>query len=151
MSRTSGGSRHNARIRTSLPAQIAPIDVDGGGSHLHRQRAICVGLSRSGARVLTSRPVSPGTEVRIELTLARGQRVSLAGRVAWSKVTTAPSALCSLPQALEESSLGLEFSEPTSARAMVAIADFLSRERLRRRQRIERIVPQLRPGIHRHA
>ena len=152
---TTNESRRYPRIRVHLPVQLSMIDPDreawAGEPDSAGPSATGTNLSRGGIFIVTDRPVAPGHQLRIELTLPDGRRPLVSGRVAWSKITLAPSALSSPGGKLAESGIGLEFSEAAPAEGLAAIADYVARQIRRERRRIERIVPQLSRGIQRIA
>ena len=94
MEESASRKRRYPRVPLSLPVHVFSIDPETdattGKPVFRNSEEICANLSRGGACIRTSDPLSPGRRVLLELELPDGERLETIGRVAWSKLGMAP-------------------------------------------------------------
>ena len=122
MSENAKGRRRHRRIAVHVPVRISTIDAETdprtGRPYIRATREYCANLSRGGAFIRTSDPLSPGRRVLVEIHMPEGEPVEAVGRVAWSKtVLTAAGDR-------EDSGVGVEFLG-SSGDQLTALADYL--------------------------
>ena len=87
-------NRRHHRIPAQMAARISTIDPERdpwtGRPFFRATLETCANVSRGGAFVHTTEPLTPGRRLLIELHLPNGQRLEAIGRVAWSKTVMAP-------------------------------------------------------------
>jgi uncharacterized protein (TIGR02266 family) len=105
-----------------MPVRISTIDPETdprtGRPYFRATREYCANLSRGGAFIRTSDPLSPGRRVLVEIHVPEGQPVEAIGRVAWSKTVLSTSG------DPEDSGVGVEFLG-SSGEQLNALADYL--------------------------
>ena len=83
--------RRHRRIAVHMPVRISTIDPETdprtGRPYFRATREYCANLSRGGAFIRTSDPLSPGRRVLVEIHMP----VEAIGRVAWSKTVLTTS------------------------------------------------------------
>jgi uncharacterized protein (TIGR02266 family) len=81
--------RRYRRVAVHMPVRISTIDPETdsrtGRPYFRATREYCVNLSRGGAFIRTSDPLSPGRRVLVEIHVPEGEPVEAVARVAWSK------------------------------------------------------------------
>jgi uncharacterized protein (TIGR02266 family) len=114
--------RRHRRIAVHMPVRISTIDPETdprtGRPFFRATREYCANLSRGGAFIRTSDPLSPGRRVLVEIHMPEGEPVEAIGRVAWSKTVLTTSG------DPEDSGVGVEFLG-SSADQLTALADYL--------------------------
>ena len=114
--------RRHTRIAVHMPVRISTIDPETdprtGRPYFRATREYCANLSRGGAFIRTSDPLSPGRRVLVEIHMPEGEPVEAIGRVAWSKtvLTTTGDP--------EDSGVGVEFLGSSGDR-LTALAKYL--------------------------
>jgi len=105
-----------------MPVRISTIDPETdprtGRPYFRATREYCANLSRGGAFIRTTDPLSPGRRVLVEIHMPEGEPVEAVGRVAWSKTVLTPSG------DREDSGVGVEFLG-SSGDQLTALADYL--------------------------
>jgi uncharacterized protein (TIGR02266 family) len=105
-----------------MPVRISTIDPETdprtGRRYFRATREYCANLSRGGAFIQTSDPLSPGRRVLVEIHMPEGEPIEAVGRVAWSKTVLTSSG------DREGSGVGVEFLG-SSADQLNALADLL--------------------------
>lgn len=114
--------RRHRRIAVHMPVRISTIDPETdprtGRPYFRATREYCANLSRGGAFIRTSDPLSPGRRVLVEIHMPEGEPVEAIGRVAWSKTVLTASG------DPEDSGVGVEFLGSSGDR-LTALADYL--------------------------
>ena len=114
--------RRHRRIAVHMPVRISTIDPETdprtGRPYFRATREYCANLSRGGAFIRTSDPLSPGRRVLVEIHMPEGEPIEAIGRVAWSKTVLTTSG------DPEDSGVGVEFLG-SSADQLTALADYL--------------------------
>lgn len=86
--------RRHPRIQASLPVRISTIEPERdpwtGRPFFRASQETCANVSRGGAFVQTSEPLSPGRRILVELKLPNGAPLEAIGRVAWTKRVVTP-------------------------------------------------------------
>jgi len=86
--------RRYRRVPLNLPVHVFSIDPETdrrtGKPVFRNSHEVCANLSRGGACIRTSDPLSPGRRVLLELELPGGECLETLGRVAWSRLGVAP-------------------------------------------------------------
>ena len=124
MSESESKRRRHRRIAVHMPVRISTIDPETdprtGRLYFRATREYCANLSRGGAFIQTSDPLSPGRRILVEIHLPEGDPIEAVGRVAWSKteLTTSGSP--------EDSGVGVEFLGSSEAQLTV-LAAYLER------------------------
>jgi Tfp pilus assembly protein PilZ len=79
----------NRRVVIRVPIRVSTIDPDvepdTGKPYFRTGEELSANLSRRGAFVMTSEPVSPGRRVLLEFALPDGPEIQAVGRVAWTR------------------------------------------------------------------
>jgi len=114
--------RRHRRIAVHMPVRISTIDPETdprtGRLYFRATREYCANLSRGGAFIRTTDPLSPGRRVLVEIHMPEGEPVEAVGRVAWSKTVLTASG------DREDSGVGVEFLGSSGAQ-LTALADYL--------------------------
>jgi uncharacterized protein (TIGR02266 family) len=114
--------RRHRRIAVHMPVRISTIDPETdlrtGRPYFRATREYCANLSRGGAFIRTSDPLSPGRRVLVEIHMPDGEPVEAVGRVAWSKTVLTSSG------DPEDSGVGVEFLGSEKDQLTV-LADYL--------------------------
>jgi len=114
--------RRHRRIAVHMPVRISTIDPETdprtGRPYFRATREYCANLSRGGAFIRTSDPLSPGRRVLVEIHMPDGEPVEAVGRVAWSKTVLTSSG------DPEDSGVGVEFLGSAKDQLTV-LADYL--------------------------
>ena len=114
--------RRHQRIAVHMPVRISTIDPETdprtGRPYFRATREYCANLSRGGAFIRTSDPLSPGRRVLVEIHVPEGEPVEAVGRVAWSKTVLNDAG------DPEDSGVGVEFLG-SSGDPLGALADYL--------------------------
>jgi uncharacterized protein (TIGR02266 family) len=122
MSETKSNQRRHRRIAVNMPVRISTIDAETdprtGRPYFRATREYCANLSRGGAFIRTSDPLSPGRRVLVEIHLPESEPIEAIGRVAWSKTVLTSSG------APEDSGVGVEFLGSSGER-LTALANYL--------------------------
>ena len=122
MSESKSRQRRHRRIAVHMPVRISTIDPETdprtGRPYFRATREYCANLSRGGAFIRTSDPLSPGRRVLVEIQVPEGKPVEAIGRVAWSKTVLKTSG------DPEGSGVGVEFLG-SSGEQLSALADYL--------------------------
>ena len=122
MSEHKSKQRRHRRIAVHMPVRISTIDPETdprtGRPYFRATREYCANLSRGGAFIRTSDPLSPGHRVLVEIHMPEGEPIEAIGRVAWSKTVLTTSG------DPEDSGVGVEFLG-SSADQLTALADYL--------------------------
>lgn len=118
--------RRHERIAVHMPVRVSTIDPETdprtGRPFFRATREYCANLSRGGAFIRTSDPLSPGRRILVEIHVPEGEPIEAIGRVAWSKtVLTAGGDP-------EDGGVGVEFLG-SSGDHFTALADFLAAPR----------------------
>ena len=107
MSENKSPQRRHRRVAVHMPVRISTIDPETdprtGRPYFRATREYCANLSRGGAFIRTSDPLSPGRRVLVEIHVSEGEPVEAIGRVAWSKTVLTTSG------DPEDSGVGVEF------------------------------------------
>ncbi len=86
--------RRHPRIQASLPVRISTIEPERdpwtGRPFFRASQETCANVSRGGAFVQTSEPLTPGRRILVELKLPNGAPLEAIGRVAWTKRVMTP-------------------------------------------------------------
>ena len=86
--------RRHPRIQASLPVRISTIEPERdpwtGRPFFRASQETCANVSRGGAFVQTSEPLTPGRRILVELMLPNAASVEAIGRVAWTKRVMTP-------------------------------------------------------------
>ena len=118
---TSNRRRHR-RIAVHMPVRVSTIDAETdprtGRPYFRATREYCANLSRGGAFIRTSDPLSPGRRVLVEIHMPEGEPIEAVGRIAWSKTVLTSSG------DPEDSGVGVEFLG-SSADRLNALANYL--------------------------
>ena len=122
MSENRSNQRRHKRIAVNMPVRISTIDAETdprtGRPYFRATREYCANLSRGGAFIRTSDPLSPGRRVLVEIHLPESEPVEAIGRVAWSKTVLTSSG------SPEDSGVGVEFLGSSGER-LTALANYL--------------------------
>jgi len=122
MSEYKSNQRRHHRIAVHMPVRISTIDPETdprtGRPYFRATREYCANLSRGGAFIRTSDPLSPGRRVLVEIHMPEGEPVEAIGRVAWSKTVLNASG------GPEDSGVGVEFLG-SAGNQLAALADYL--------------------------
>ena len=122
MSETKSHRRRHRRIAVHMPVRISTIDAETdprtGRPYFRATREYCANLSRGGAFIRTSDPLSPGRRVLVEIHIPEGEPIEAIGRVAWSKTVLTSSG------DPEDSGVGVEFLGASGDR-LAALANYL--------------------------
>ena len=114
--------RRYRRVAVHMPVRISTIDPETdprtGRPYFRATREYCANLSRGGAFIRTSYPVSPGRRVLVEIHMPEGKPVEAIARVAWSKTVLNSGG------DPEDSGVGIEFLG-SSKDQLTALADYL--------------------------
>lgn len=88
MSETSERRRH-PRIPARLPVRVSTLEPERdswtGKPFFRASTEVCANVSRGGAFVRTSEPLSPGQRLLLEVRLPDGAQLDAIGRVAWCR------------------------------------------------------------------
>jgi len=122
MSESDRKQRRHRRIAVHMPVRISTIDPETdprtGRRYFRATREYCANLSRGGAFIRTSDPLSPGRRVLVEIHMPEGEPIEAIGRVAWSKTALTKSG------DPDDSGVGVEFLG-SSADQLAALANYL--------------------------
>ena len=81
--------RQHPRVEARLPVRISTIeperDPSSGRPFFRATQETSANLSRGGAYLETTEPLTPGRRVLVEVSLPDGAPVEAIGRVAWSR------------------------------------------------------------------
>ena len=108
MSEESGHERRqHPRVEARIPVRISTIeperDPSSGRSFFRASQETSANLSRGGACVKTTEPLTPGRRLLVEFSLPDGSPMEAIGRVAWSKRIVGPNT------GPEKCGIGIEF------------------------------------------
>jgi Tfp pilus assembly protein PilZ len=77
-----------------MPVRISTIEPERdpwtGRPFFRASQETCANVSRGGAYVQTTEPLSPGRRILLEITLPDGRPIEAIGRIAWSKRVLTP-------------------------------------------------------------
>jgi len=122
MSEDKVNQRRHRRIAVHMPVRISTIDPETdprtGRLYFRATREYCANLSRGGAFIQTSDPLSPGRRVLVEIHLPESEPIEAVGRVAWSKTVLTNRG------GSEGSGVGVEFLG-SSGDQLTALASYL--------------------------
>lgn len=94
------------RVAVHVPVRVSTIDPETdprtGRPYFRATREYCANLSRGGAFIRTTDPLSPGRRVLVEIHVPNREPIETVGRVAWSKTVLSPSGR-------DEGGVGVEF------------------------------------------
>ncbi len=117
-------TRRHPRVPVRVPVRVSTIDPETdprtGRPFFRATREYCANLSRGGAFIRTSDPLSPGRRVLVEIHVPEGEPIETIGRVAWSKTVLSPGG------ARAEGGVGVEFLGGTGD-AFAALESYLGR------------------------
>lgn len=95
MNRQDSRERRHERVALTLPVRVSSIDPETdphtGLPCFRAMREVCANVSRGGAYIRTTDPLSPGRRVLLELELPDGASFETVGRIAWSRTVLSPS------------------------------------------------------------
>jgi len=114
--------RRHRRVSVHVPVRVSTIDPETdprtGRPYFRATREYCANLSRGGAFIRTTDPLSPGRRVLVEIHVPEGEPIEAIGRVAWSKTVLTTSGNN------EDSGVGVEFLGASGAQ-LSALSDYL--------------------------
>lgn len=88
------GRRRHRRVPARIPVRISTIEPERdrwtGKPFFRATEETCANVSRGGAFVQTSEPLTPGRRLLLELELPDGSPIEAIGRVAWTQRVLAP-------------------------------------------------------------
>ena len=95
MSETSGSERRrHPRVETRIPVRISTIEPErdplSGRPFFRACQETSANLSRGGAFLKTTEPLTPGRRILIEVSLPDGSPMEAIGRVAWTNRSVGP-------------------------------------------------------------
>lgn len=104
---TAARRRQHPRVEAQLPVRISTIeperDPSSGRPFFRASQETSANLSRGGAYLETTEPLTPGRRVLVEVSLPDGSPLEAIGRVAWTKQIVGSKARSG------ECGVGLEF------------------------------------------
>lgn len=100
-------ARRHRRVVTDITVRLSTIEPERdpwtGRPFFRAFQETCVNVSRGGAFVRTSEPLTPGRRLLVELELPDGRPMEAIGRVAWTKRVLEPRSRRA------EAGVGIEF------------------------------------------